>query len=668
MARVVGPLTNFTAGELSPLLDGRIDLVWYPNGTRTSQNMVSLPHGPSKRREGAGFVYPNADAAKRSRLIDFEFNVEQAYILEFNDEVIRVFRNRGVVVTAPDTPVEIVSPYLEAQLRQIKTTQSADVLYLVHGAQWPQTLSRTSHTLWDLAEFEPVDGPWFAENVTATTLDPAGGTTGAITIAASSTVGLNGGQGFLATDVKRLVRIKHGAVWGYAKITAVNSTTNVDATVVKDLGDTTASAAWQLGAWSATTGYPTAVIFHGERLWFLLNNRADGSRVADFSNFTPGTNDDDPITLELVANQVPIGRWLASEDTLLVGTAGSEFKVSSGALNEPLTPANTGAKQQTRWGSADMSPIQAGNANLFGQRAGTNEGFRSLREQVFDGATERYKAADLSRRANHLTRQRIVEMAYQKDPWSIVWAVRADGVLLALSYVREEEVVAWTPHPMGASAAAPAVVESVAVIPGVNQDEVWLSVKRTIDGQDFRSIEVLNDEFDEDQALEDAFFVDCGVTYDGAPTTTITGAGHLEGETVQILADGAVHTPQEVTGGQFTLTDAASKVHFGLGYTSILKTNRLDHLATKDAPIGAIRRIRKVIVRLLRCGAFQLGSSEDKLDAITFRKMTHPLGAPTPLFSGDHEIDFKGAHNRDPAIVAVQSDPLPLTVVGYTVE
>jgi len=274
---------------------------------------------------------------------------------------------------------------------------------------------------------------------------------------------------------------------------------------------------------------------------------------------------------------------------------------------------------------------------------------RKVRGLTYKWEWDRYVSPDMTLLAEHITRPGISgRMAYQQEPNSIVWAVRADGVLLGLTYQPDQEVVAWHRHITDGE------VESVASIPGIGRDELWLSVKRTIGGVTKRFIEYM--EAEEVDSREDWFFVDSGLTYTGPAATTISGLDHLEGKTVSILADGIVVADQVVSGsGTITLTTAASKVHVGLPYTSKLQSMRIEAGSAEGTAQSKIKKIRKVAVRLLESSGFKIGPNENKLD-------TKATG--TELFTGDVEILFKGGWETEGKIMVVQEQPLPLTVLA----
>lgn len=558
---------------------------------------------------------------------------------------------------------EIATPYLEADLFQLKFTQSADTLYIAHPSYAPRKLTRSAHTSWTLSTITFLDGPYLATNTSATTITPSAASGTGITLTASASL-------FASTDVDRLVRIKHGSTWGYAKITAYTSATQVTADVKSTFGGTTASADWRLGVWSTTTGFPGAVAFFEDRLFWAgatsYPQRLDGSKSGDYENMAPtdtaGTiANDNAVSFTLNASDVNVIRWLADDEKgLLAGTVGGEWLVRPSAQSEALSPTNISAKRSTTYGSANVQPVRAGRATLFVQRLA-----RKLRELAYVFEVDGFRAPDLTVLSEHVTLGGITEIAYQQEPQSIVWAVRADGILLGLTYEREQEVVGWHRHQIGGTfGSGAAVVESVAVIPSADgtRHELWMIVKRTINGGTKRYVEYMTKLYADGDAQADAFFVDSGLTYSGASTTTVTGAFHLEGQTVAILADGAAHPTKTVSGGAVTLDRSATKIHVGLAYNMDGAMLRLESGAADGTAQGKTKRIHRVVFRLHNTLGLKIGPDFDNLTPVIFRSASDDTNAAVPLFSGDKIELWDGDYDRDGYICWRQDQPLPVTV------
>ena len=603
------------------------------------------------------------------------------------------FRNRGSfrdkdvkiddVSFIDDSGVEIDTPYLEAELYTVEGPQSADTLYLFHENHPTHKLLRLGHTTWSLVEVAWEDGPYLDENATTTTLIPSAATGLGITLTLSSIVGVNSNRGWLSTDIGRLVRYKETTNWGYAVIVSITSTTVAVADVRKDFEATpTAVVTFRLGAWSGTTGYPQVASFFQQRLYVAATDDQPqtfwGSQTADFENFKPDDDAgtvaaDDALDFTLSADNVDVIRWLsAGEDTLAIGTSGGEWVPKSDGV--ALTPLDIQVRRQTTHGSAKIQPVRVGSTVLFVQRAK-----RRIREFGFSFENDGYLAPDMTRLARHITRGGIVEMDFANEPDSLVWSARTDGKLLSMTFRRDEDVVGWARHILGgAFSTGDAVVDSVAVIPGNNgagqvqdstsRDEVWVIVKRTINGSTERYIEVFETDFETGDAQEDAYYADSIITYDGASATVITGLDHLEGQTVKIWADGAIQADKTVASGQITLDTAASVVQIGLGYTHKLKSLKISAGNPAGTPLGKIKRIYGLVFSLLNSHTLKFGPDSDNLTERDFRVVSDPMDAGAPLFTGEQFVEFSGDYSRDARIVIEDDSPAPFTLLALAPE
>ena len=850
MPRLAHAHTNFTAGELSPRLDGRVDLAKYRNGVTNLENFIVHPHGGVTRRPGTEFIAEVKTSSLSTRIIPFEFNTEQVYLIEAGNQYMRFYKNGGQILNSGSV-VEISTPYLTAELFELKFAQSADTMFIVHPNHAPRKLTRTSDVNWTLTEVVFEFGPFLDENTTDTTIT-ASARTGTVTLTASADT-------FVSTDVGRLVKIYDG----FAKISAFTSATQVNAVVQANLdgkaellpeytattisfvegdpsstgsehndrivdsgkafkdegfvvgqkitvsgtssnngtfliaevtddtiltapsddlsgesaggsftivGTLEATDEWSLGAFSETTGFPGAICFFEERLVYAGTTSQPQtvffSESGGFDQFNTGADDADAMVFTLASSQVNVIRSLVPSRTLIVLTTGAEFSAGSGSNLDPITPTNIQIKRQTTHGTANVSPVTAGSAVLFLQRAK-----RKIRELQFNFDVDGFIAPDMTILSEHVSEGGFIELALQQEPDNIIFAVRADGQLCGMTYRREEQVVAWHRHIVaGVSGAATitvtdfaniatgttlkltksdgtlvtftseaagssspssslgfrpnadnnttadniqaainahadftvanpaanvitvtetaragtgflsiessdttrlattnqanALVESVAVLPGdLDEDEVYVVVQRTINGATKRYIERLSD-IDFGTSASDAFYVDSGLTYSGSAATTISGLTHLEGESVTILADGAAHPNKTVSSGAVTLDRSATKAHIGLGYTSLLKTMRIEGGSAQGVSQGAIKRIHDIVVRLFRTVGAKVGSSATNNDLIPFRSSADEMGQALDLFTGDKTIEFPNGYDTDAQVFVKQDQPLPMSVLG----
>ena len=482
---------------------------------------------------------------------------------------------------------------------------------------------------------------------------------------------------------KRTIHTSSSLYYARAKITGNYSTNPVlDQAFIRVQATPLAVEEFRLGAWSGTTGYPSVGTFYEQRQ-FAANTTGQpqtiwATQTADFENHRPddrsGTvEDDDALDYTISADEVNAIRWLSpGEDTLVLGTTGGEWiPESAGTV---LTPSDLVIRRRTKHGSANIQPVRVGNVVLFVQTAK-----RKIRELGRSFEVEGYRAVDMTRLAQHVTRGGIVEMAFQQEPDSLIWAVRSDGQLLSMTFRREEDVVAWARHIIGGSfSSGDPVVESVAVIPGAdgagqtksseNRDEVWITVKRTINSVTKRYVEVLERDFETGDDEEDAYYADSIITYDGAPSSAMSGLDHLEGETIKILADGFIHPDKTVSAGAITLDDDASVVQMGLGYTHTVKPLKFEGGTAVGTAVGKTKQIFGVTFILLNSHTLSFGPDASNLRAIDFREVPDPMDTAVPFFTGEHFEEFDDDWKTDPRIVIQSADPTPFNLLALAPE
>jgi hypothetical protein len=550
----------FNKGEIGPRLYGRVDNKYYYNAFKYSLNLEPYIQGSIGRRQGTVYVAEVKTSSKFTRMIPFQFSSVQNYALEFGDQYFRIYRNRGQVISG--TPVEVATPYLEADLRKIKYTQSADVLYVFCDGYQPRKITRTSDTSWSISTITFLDGPYLATNATATTITPSA-TTGAITLTASTST-------FTANDVGRLVRLKHSSTWGNATITSFTSGTVVNATVNKAFGATGAVTDWRLGTFSNTLGWPRVGIFNEERL--VLGNTASypntvwGSVIGDFENFQPSKtdgviSDDDAFTFQISDDQVNAIYWMSAGKIMMIGTSGGEYSMSGGSSsgNSPITPDNVVIKRESNIGSADNLRIHRVGSSILH----VSPSSQKIRELSYDFSIDTYLSNDLNKFANHINIEGILDLDYTSEPDPTIWCVMGDGSLNGVTYEKQEEVVGYHRHILGGTNT---VVESVCVIPKPDKsgDDLWLSVKRTVNGTTKRYVEYKSDLYNAAKNGQDSmWFVDSGIEYNGYQNATltpsaVTGSGITFTAGSSVFAAGDVNAQIWYNGSKATIT----------GYTS----------------------------------------------------------------------------------------------------
>lgn len=531
--------TSLNGGEIAPSLYGRVDLAKYETSLKAMLNFIPLLHGPAQNRSGTEFINETQDSEDANdytnRLIDFEFSVTQAYIVEMNNLLFRFYMDGGIILSGAN-PYTLATPYTYGQLNDVDYCQSADTMYLAHASHYPRKLTRTDHNVWTLTRHELIDGPWNDENDTAITLDPDG-VTGNVTVTASAAA-------FVATDVHRYIRFWDGSNYKTLRITVFTSTTVVDADVVgDDLGAHAASTKWSLGKWNDLDGWPSTVTFDNDRLCWsgcpAYPQDIAMSKVGIYADHGVSDTmvDDDALYLTLGAKKSNAIKWLRSGKKLTIGTTAAEWWLASATGNGPITALSKQAIPMSYNGSDSVPPAEAGGSFLHLQRHG-----KVLREVVYSFESDAFVGEKLTLLASHLTEEhRITAMAFQTVPNETLWCVREDGVLLSLCYYREHEIYGWARH-----STTHGVFESVAVIPGDGEDELWVIVKRVIDGATVRYVERLKPFF-VGTDTQDAFFIDSGLTLDNrqdiesinltTDVVTVTGHGLVNGDNIRFRVE-----------------------------------------------------------------------------------------------------------------------------------
>ncbi len=619
--------TTFTAGEVSPELLGRGDLRAYDNGAARLRNVFIQPTGGVTRRAGLSFVDTAPDTG---RLIAFEFNTEQTYLLVLTHERLDIYFD-GIFQTT------LAAPWSAAQVPLVAWTQSADTLLMVHPGLPPKRLTRSGAGVWALSDWSfyakdnVIEQPYYKFADTAVTLTPSA-TTGTITLTSSAAV-------FEAGHDNTRLRVGGKEVL----ITAVSSPTVVTASVIETLSGTAATIDWEEQAFSPVRGYPVSVAFHQDRLIVGgsrdLPNRLWFSRSGDLFNFDLGTGlDDEAIEFAILSDQVNAIRGVFSGRHLQVFTSGAEWMVTG----DPLTPATVQIRRQTRVGSVIeryIPPIDVDGATLFVAR-----NRQELREFIYTDVEQAYQSTDLALLSRHIIASPVDQDFDQRR--RLLFIVREDGKFATLTVYRGEQVAAWTLHETQGA------VKSVAVV----GDTVYLMVER--------GGACLIERF------EDALYLDSALSGEaGSPTLTWSGLDHLEGMAVSVLADGMIQPDRVVEGGEVTLDEPASDVQIGLSYTHVIEPLPPGNISGA-ADARAVRLVEAVF-RLKDTSSLRLDTGRGLRDIALHQLGEDPvLDAPSPLVSGDIGVRAFG-WNQDmsrPLWLIEQSAPLPFTLLAVSMQ
>jgi len=622
--------TNFTAGELDPKLLGRADLRAYENGASKLKNVLLHPTGGVSRRRGMQFL---ADLPAEGRLIGFEFNTAQFYLLVLTHERLDVYQD-GVLIQG-----NITAPWREHMLPNLVWVQSADTLFIAHPELRPRRITREGPGAWAINDIRfAFDGkreliPHHKFAPPEAEITPSG-TTGTITLTVTHPT-------FdAATHIGVPFRLNGGEV----KIASVTSTTEAEADVQVDLDHAETTRGWSEAAISPARGWPHTIAFHQSRLVLggaqLLPNHVWMSHINDIFNFDLGEGlDDEAIHFELLSGEVNAVRGMLSRGELQIFTSGGEWLIAG----EPLTPKTVQAKRQTRIGSRTdryVPPRDVDGATLFVSREGTK-----VSEFTQSEVRQSFIASDLSLLARHQVDD-IIDLDYEADR-RLVYCVRADGTIARLTQYRAEQVTAWTTQ------ATAGKVVAIAVVGGF----VYLMVTR--DGGTF--LEVL----EPDVALDSAI----AGTADPA-TKTWSGLDHLEGQTVGVVADGRVKTARTVANGEIVLDEPAAEVTAGLTYTHEvaplppLPENAMGlSYSTRTRLIQATFRVHETADLRVDVG--------DGPEPILFQQFGGQLlDSPPEPVSGDRPVRALGWRSAgvEPLWRIVGTRPLPFTLLAVTTE
>ena len=657
MARSAPALSSFTAGEISPRLEGRTNIEKYREGLSDLTNMVVMPHGGVTRRPGTEYLGEVKSSSVKTRLIPFQFKTSDTYILEFGNQIMRVFRNDLQVL---NSSAKTITAATKANPGVFTSNShgfsNGDEVYVdslggmteVNGRNYLVANSTTNtFSLQDLFgnDIDTTNFTTYTSGGTATEIFEV-----ATPYSEADLFNIRFAQSadtmYLvhpSYDIRTLTRSDHNN-WTFATLSITGSPSP---------------------GLSGSDNRPSCVSFFEQRLVFAgTNNNPQSiwfSKNGNYTNFTVGTAADDALIYTIASNQVNAIRYLSATRVLTIGTSGGEYVLTS-TNDGPITPTTTLIRKYSNYGSASIEPVQVADVTLFVQR-----GARKVREFKFVGDvnTGGYNAPDMTILAEHITDGGLTQFAYQQEPDSVVWATRTDGTLVGMTYRREEEVVAWHKHVIGgAFSGGQAVVESIATLPSDSgEDELYMIVKRTINSVTKRYVEKLK-VFDFGADTTAAFFVDSGLSYSGSATTTLSGLYHLPGESVSILANGASHPDKTVASGGVTLDFSVTTASVGFAFTSNLETLRIESGSVDGTSQGKPKRIHAITLRLFETVGVEVGNGADDLDRIPFRDSSMDMDTAIPLFTGDKEIEFPGGFEDDDRIFVRQTQPLPLTVLA----
>lgn len=678
---------SFTGGEISPAMYGRIDDQKYQTGLALCQNLLVLPQGPLQNRSGFEFVRAAKYSDKPCRLIPFVFSSTQTMVLEFGEHYIRFHTKGSTLLDNNDNVYEVETPYAAEDVADIHYAQSADVVTLVHPSYAPRELRRYGALDWRLATIDfgsPLSAPtnlsgdYVCQESTATDAQKTLYTIRYRVTAlldddsdvkessASDTVSVTGNLYLNSSKVTLTWSAVTGATryrvyktysGTYGFIGETDGLTFVDTNIAADTSITPP----RYDAPFSEGNYPGAVSYFDQRRIFAGTNAKPQfvwmtrSGTESDMSYTLPSQADNRIKFRLAALEASRIEHIMPLQSLVILTNSAEFRVTT-ANDDVLTPTSIGVKPQSYIGASSVQPVVANSTMLYAAARGGH-----IRELGYNYQSGGFVTGDLSIRAQHLfENNHIVDMALSKAPISCLWCVTSDGKLLGCTYLPDQGVGGWHRHTTDGT------FEAVACVSEGDEDILYAVINRTINGSSVRYIERMHERQITD--LEDMFFVDSGLTYEGPTATVFRGLSHLEGKTVSILADGEVRPQQVVENGSVTLDVGASKVHIGLPIDVRAQTLPM-YLGTNDGGYGQGRNkdVTRVFVRVYRSSGLSMGYDFDNLRDYPART-NEPYGLPPALRSEELSM-LVPPHWADSGQIAIShQNPLPLIICGITAD
>jgi hypothetical protein len=633
--------TDFTAGELDPLLLAREDIKAYGKGVAALRNFTQLDSGAIRRRPGSKYLDELVDG---TILKPFSFGQGQDYVFAFSDERADIY-NASTEVFADDLTS---APWQDSYLSRLYTAQSADTMIVCHPDMPMDKILRTGAATFTRAAYAFEDNqagtiryqPYYKFVDAAITLTPSATTGAGITLTLSGAGGfVTGASGHSGT----IIRYEGKEIL----VTAVASATSATGTVRNTLPATTASTNWDEQVFSTVRGYANTAIFHEGRLWFCgtksLPSHVFGSKVDAYFNFDLGTGlDDESIQVAIRSEQIGEIRGVASNRHLQLFTDTGEFFVPS-SETRPLTPETFSVRVQQRYGSGFVTPQPFDGATLYVQKGG-----KALREFLYSDTDAAYGSNAVSVLAPHLISGPVdMTVLYGSDtrPEQYAYIVNDDGTMAQFHSIRSEQVAGF------ALWSTEGDYKSVCAVGG----KVFVAVDRTIDAVEVRALEVFEDDRTLDCSLDDT---------SGAATVTFGAAvPHLEGEDVQVISGNLYLGEFTVAAtGTVVVDDEVTSITAGLDYTPSFTTLPAASALNDGSLLGEIKRLVKCVLVLNETVSCMIGSQR-----LIIRTVGQDQSEDPEPFTGKKEFALKG-FSRDAQITVEQDVPLMLTILGFNLE
>ena len=729
---------SFASGEISPDVASRVDLGKYQNALLQAENVFIRPYGSAYRRPGTIAL---ADIGTDNvRLQEFAAPAgSNGFLLIFQGLKLMVYQGGT-------KKAELVTPFIWSDLPKLRFAQSADTMFIASGTHPVQVLKRVTDTNWTISEYVPSPGYFDPTTMTeGVTLTPSG-TSGTVTLTASSgvfasgqvgnwvqinqplsaqtvTQTANGHSGSVLAGPAGWKVISHGTwtgaiaidysknnvnwetlryytsqndfnvtesgtfdentyirIWvnldsgsvsvdltalpyvniGTAKITGYTDSTHVTASVKDPFANTTASDDWSFGSWSGVYGYPSCVTFFQDRLCFAATDRQPYmvwmSKTGNYYDFSTekvdGTlTDDSAIGISFISRRDFRILHLLAHSDLMVMTEGNEWIISG---SEVVTPTNVTPRVQTSRGCTDVTPEMIGGQIIYVQRHG-----KTVRDLQYNFGTDSYDGMDLTILAKHITQDtKILCGCYKQEPDYMMFYVLDDGTAACLTYVKEQNVYAWSRIKTQGTIVA---VESVDTTDG--EDVYFVVLRADKNGVLTGFLEGLtwaaHSEWPEDYNC-----LDCMFNWENATPSTAIHIPPLAGYTIDVQADGRGIKGIELDeNGDAELDVPATYVLAGLRYESVFELPNIELQLNDGTLQGRRKKVAEVILRMENSLGGRVGIVKDKTDVIKYDEL---LQQEVTLYSGEKIVTVPnigaGGYNDKGRIVVTSDDPYPLSI------
>ena len=631
--------TNFTSGELSPLLSSRIDSEAYKNGGKTLTNVRLRAQGGITRRPGLRYLQTLSNVPYQSE--PYIYDEDEAYLLLFSHQKLEI-----IDVDNPTAILQTITscPWVTAQIGSLIISQSGDSMIIVNPNFEIKKLTRTSATNFALVDYDfdssggKVFQPYHKFAAANTTLTPSGTSGSGVTLTASTSSFVSSHNGLYLRLVDSADTVVH------AQITGFTSATVVTVTLSGAIANTNAIDKWSEPVFSAVRGFPRTVTFHDQRLIFGgsrdLPNFLFMSKTGEFFNFDVGTGlDDESIQVQIAENQVSEIKALSSFRHLSIFTSEQELFVPT-SENRPLTPATITVKSQTSFGSSGVQPKDFDGATLF-----LTKSKGSVREFIYSDLSQGYNSDAITLLSQHLigTPSDMETQAESFDQIeSYMYLVNSAGHMPVFMSIRKEKLNGWVQYQ---------TTGSFKNISNVNR-EMYVVVERTINSSTITSLELLNN----------SYYTDMGIQLSGSSSKTWQAA-HLPNTSVVVKSGNyALGTFTTSANGTVTLNDPVTSVEIGLAYTPVISTLPPEFQLADGVSVGQKRRIVRVVLDL-----FETLDVKAKGTKILIRNVTSNFALQPDAITARKEVYLLG-WGTEGSVTITQDEPLPFSLNGILLE